>query len=1342
MAKPSNKNKRVSVAGLTDVVSSIKETYTGFMDDINNVINYINKITTLNIDRKKIKDVAKAIDTTIDIILDTCRQLERREKRIDIALRVLPKFYDFSTALLQYVNEINSNLNSIVVSSADPKTIKKSIKTLFKTYYSIVDNAIDLGILLTTGRRPGFHLFRPEYNIKDIYVGLASFSTLSVLLGQVFKLSQGLIDGLSSLGTNNKQIRAGINTLDLLLFGKRKLIGKPQIGLIDILVKIASVGAVKGSEDVGTWAKIKSKIMGYKDIAIGIAALTVVFTYFRLMTPLIEATVDVLSKLGSGREMIGEGLLAIDLIINGGSKRKYAVLKTDIPGIIDILTGTSRFAGESNDEAGRNTAFIAKNNLLAMKDALVGALAISILLNVFNSIIGKALVGTASYLSQAAGFGKKKILTGLEMLVVMLGGGSRRNWRLKKIPIPGLIEIVKGIDLTPNEAKEQLTKLTELTIVTLEMYAIVKLVQIIGGIKKRQIRKGLDLLFMIFNGGSRWSLTGKKHVPSLFEIIDSIKVSKKTMLSTIVKLLILNTVVLMMLAIIVQLATIGLLALPAVLGILAANIVVLGLVGIVKLFKLIDKKTITGAVEKLVLIAPILVGELGLIAIVSAIAKLALEPKSLITVLLFVAASTILLAGMIAQIKLVYLVRKNIPRGIELIKMLLVSLLATKAEGSLVTTIDGILKLNLTSKSLISVLLFLAASTILLAGMIAQIKLVYLVRKNIPRGIKLIKMLLVSLLATKAEGSLVTTIDGILKLNLTSKSLISVLLFLAASTILITGIVGMILLLKLLPLTTIVAGITELVTVVGSCLLLAVAIMKINAAVIGINSEGLLVFIGVTLAFVGLSAVLGLAAPVIALSIIGAGLMLVNIGMIFLVSLMLVALSKIKIRDLQQAKINAEIVFDTCNEIILSFLFNTVGTPKNGQANTWGKKLLMYVGGPITQIIESIFAVAYVAFVFIAITFVLLIAVELTLLGNLKLQPDKILSNVDTVFSTAKSIMDLIFNGSQTKAGYADAYDKMGVFGVLINAVLPPLVPVLEAIFAVLNVAMIFISVTLILLTAAGLRVLQDINLEKDKIEGNVKKVLDTGQYVTNILRENKRSEETKNTQPWWRRALGALPLVGGVTDIVEAILNIGSLALTMISIGLVTVIAKNLEYIGNLELNPDKIRENLSGPNGIITISNQLVTDLKESKTETISETKVKQFGVYVDDSVKLMKNINKLDDSKLLKYTDMWKTMTEFMNTVKDLDISELSDAIVNKIAPAMSDISDNVDKMSTGSTSTTTSIAAVPNQTSTPKIMTPTQSMTNKTEKKETIDYTSKIDEIIDLLDQISRNTVETI
>ena len=118
-------------------------------------------------------------------------------------------------------------------------------------------------------------------------------------------------------------------------------------------------------------------------------------------------------------------------------------------------------------------------------------------------------------------------------------------------------------------------------------------------------------------------------------------------------------------------------------------------------------------------------------------------------------------------------------------------------------------------------------------------------------------------------------------------------------------------------------------------------------------------------------------------------------------------------------------------------------------------------------------------------------------------------------------------------------------------------------------------------------------------------------------------------------------------------------------------------------------------------------------------------------DQFVRITNSVNRLEVDKIIKYTDMWSKMNEFMNTMKEMPIEELADAIVNKIAPAMSDISDNVDKMSSG---TQTASLVQPNPPTSQSSVMSDPTANNVTNMSEPIDYTSILQGIKEAVEDI--------
>ena len=88
--------------------------------------------------------------------------------------------------------------------------------------------------------------------------------------------------------------------------------------------------------------------------------------------------------------------------------------------------------------------------------------------------------------------------------------------------------------------------------------------------------------------------------------------------------------------------------------------------------------------------------------------------------------------------------------------------------------------------------------------------------------------------------------------------------------------------------------------------------------------------------------------------------------------------------------------------------------------------------------------------------------------------------------------------------------------------------------------------------------------------------------------------------------------------------------------------------------------------------------------------------------------------------------------MAEIKNLNIEELSDAIVNKIAPAMEGISENVDKMGSSSSDSKETSIATTSQTQPPKTEQPTSATTTLAPDKPK-DYTEVLENIKNLLQE---------
>ena len=198
--------------------------------------------------------------------------------------------------------------------------------------------------------------------------------------------------------------------------------------------------------------------------------------------------------------------------------------------------------------------------------------------------------------------------------------------------------------------------------------------------------------------------------------------------------------------------------------------------------------------------------------------------------------------------------------------------------------------------------------------------------------------------------------------------------------------------------------------------------------------------------------------------------------------------------------------------------------------------------------------------------------------------------------------------------------------------------------------------------------------------------------------------------------------LVNGAVEIMSNIGATGVLATILPSIMMLSSVVDLIKSINELTIPKDINTKVTSIIDAAKIISDQVRTD---GDVQTIDEDKVKSFGKYVDDSIKYFKNINKLDVSKVKSLGEMYDKMGQFMDKLSDAPISEIADALVNKISPALSDINTNLDKKSKSNTSTQTTTQI------------PQQSPIQNTQQ---IDYTMILENIEDLLEKIKQKMNE--
>ena len=371
-----------------------------------------------------------------------------------------------------------------------------------------------------------------------------------------------------------------------------------------------------------------------------------------------------------------------------------------------------------------------------------------------------------------------------------------------------------------------------------------------------------------------------------------------------------------------------------------------------------------------------------------------------------------------------------------------------------------------------------------------------------------------------------------------------------------------------------IKGILAITLICGMLFMVAVMLLTISQiAEIVMDSiwttvKFLLVVVLITVIIAGFGALVGLMAPFMLVAGVGLLLMLVIIGIIYLIA---AALKFIQMLDLDAEKIkeNVRIVIDTCREIIEN-IFQKEDEEIQESDKGWLSSLITYIGGGLTMIIQAVMAVAYLALMMAGVLAILLMATMLRLIQELELDVPKIEQNVELVIDTCKLIMDLVFGEKDSSTKESDKTWLESLFDYIGSGLLM----IIKAVLAVAFLACALIAITMILIMAAQLRLLQELELDVPKIEQNVELVINTCFLIIRSLFD--RDEE--RDKPSSKSFLVALIdfICPELALIIEAIFAVAFLAMSIFVILLINLLALQLRGLQEIDLNGDAISENV----------------------------------------------------------------------------------------------------------------------------------------------------------------------
>lgn len=297
-------------------------------------------------------------------------------------------------------------------------------------------------------------------------------------------------------------------------------------------------------------------------------------------------------------------------------------------------------------------------------------------------------------------------------------------------------------------------------------------------------------------------------------------------------------------------------------------------------------------------------------------------------------------------------------------------------------------------------------------------------------------------------------------------------------------------------------------------------------------------------------------------------LTLIAVSIILLIAVVLRGLQELDLNETLIIK-NVDMVLDTCHHIIGS-IFYPRETETEGTKKGFILSVLEWIGGPIATVVEAILALAYVATMMLAIGMIYLMAKMLEGIEGLKLDENKILTNVDKVITTCQHVVESVLypKEADTKS------TKKGFIMSILEWIGGPIVNIIEAILAVAYIATMMLAIGMILLMANMLESLQNLDLDADKILENVSTVITTCQQVQYTI-FNPDEATTKNSSKNF--IIKILKWIGGpIVDIIEVIMACAYLATAMMAIGLIQVLARQLKDIQDIGLDANAVTTNV----------------------------------------------------------------------------------------------------------------------------------------------------------------------
>ena len=469
-------------------------------------------------------------------------------------------------------------------------------------------------------------------------------------------------------------------------------------------------------------------------------------------------------------------------------------------------------------------------------------------------------------------------------------------------------------------------------------------------------------------------------------------------------------------------------------------------------------------------------------------------------------------------------------------------------------------------------------------------------------------------------------------------------------------------------------GIILLISIIALLTIVALVLLKMTEIAQNVVKSALLilglfgVIIAVTLAAIGLGMLAIQASPVLGMAAGGLALICVTILILTVMAVLLKKLESITLNP-DKIKENVETVIGTA-KLVINSIFTSSDKEGQDSKESWLGSVLSAVGGMVATLAKSILAIRFLALSIVSIFMVLVLATLLRLIQELNLDPSKIQENVRIVIDTALLVIDTLFKRPDTEANKSD---KNWIVSV-IETFGGPIVSIIKAIIAIRFLAISIVAILFINILSVQLRLLQALNLDPSKIQENVRIVIDTALLVTDSLFKRPDSDGEQSNKNW---IVSLIEYIGGpIVKIAQAIIAIRFLAISIASIFLVMILAKQLEQLSKINIDDNikvKVDSILIAADQVrISLINRKST-LESNNTDTEKQGLLSRFFPKLSNATRLIASMTWLSAalvsvgmvSELAKQLEIINKLPDTSNTLNNVNIlCNTADNIINKL------------------------------------------------------------------------------